>query len=126
MFKNILNMASMFRQAGQITTRMQEMQESLKQKRVEGASGAGLVQVVANGVGEILSLTIDPTLIERGEREMIEDLVPAAVNDAVAKAKLLHADLMKELTGGLNIPGLDDAISQMAGVSDAPAPNSSP
>ncbi len=87
------------------------MNDQLKAKRVTGSSGGGMVQVEANGLGEVLRLEIDPQLIERQERDMIEDLVPAAVNQAVSKAREAHAELMKSMTDGINVPGVD--IEQM-------------
>ena len=64
------------------------------------------------GHGEILRVKIEPGLVERGDREMIEDLLPAAVNQATAKAKQLHVDAM---TDGMDMPGLNEALEQMAG-----------
>jgi len=115
MFKGLGNLASMMRQAQQIGGKMKAINDELKAKRVTAATGAGMVEVEANGLGEILRIKIDPTLVEQGEREMIEDLLPAAVNQAVSKAKLLHVDAMKSMTGDLNIPGLDNALSQFTG-----------
>jgi len=111
----LANIASVMRQAQQMGGKMQAIQEQLKTQRAVGNVGGGMVEVEVNGIGEVLRLTIDPALIERGEREMIEDLVPAAVNQAQTKAKQLHADAMKSLTDGLDIPGLDEAMAKIAG-----------
>ena len=105
------NIGNLVRQAKEMGGRMQEMNDQLKAKRVTGSSGGGMVQVEANGLGEVLRLEIDPQLIERQERDMIEDLVPAAVNQAVSKAREAHAELMKSMTDGINVPGVD--IEQM-------------
>ena len=78
-----------------------------------GKTGGGMVEVEVNGLGEVLRLTIDPQLVERGEREMIEDLVPAAVNQALAKAKQLHVEAMQSMTRDLDVPGLNEAIAQL-------------
>jgi DNA-binding YbaB/EbfC family protein len=94
---------------------MQEVNQQLKVKRVTAASGGGMVQVEANGLGEILSVTIDAQLVENNEREMIEDLVPAAVNLAIQKAKELHSESMRSLTDGFELPGLDEALAKMTG-----------
>jgi len=77
-----------------------------------GSAGGGMVEVESNGHGEVLRIKIDPAL---EDREMIESLLPAAVNDASAKAKELHVELMQSVTGDLNLPGLDDALSQLTG-----------
>ena len=79
------------------------------------AAGGGMVEVEANGAGELLRVTIEQTLFDRGDREMIENLVPAAVNQALEKAKQLHADAVKDMAGGLNVPGLDEALNQITG-----------
>ena len=68
-----------------------------------------------NGVGQMLRLKIEPKLIEDNEHEMLEDLIPAAVNDAVAKAKQRHVEEMRSLTDGINIPGLDMALEKFTG-----------
>ncbi len=75
-----------------------------------------MVEVEVDGLGQVLKVSIDPALVERKDRELIEDLIPAAVNDAVAKSKELHAEALKGLTGGLDLPGLKEAL----GASDAP------
>ena len=111
MFKGLGNFASVLRQAQEVGSKMQEINEQLKSKRVTGSTGGGMVEVEANGQGEILRLKIDPTL----DREMIEDLVPAAVNQAQAKAKKLHMEAMQNMAGGLNVPGLSEAMSQITG-----------
>ena len=115
MFKNLAGLASIVKQASQMGGRMEEIQAELREKRVSGAAGGGLVQVECNGLGEMLSLSIDPSLIDKGEQDVIEDLVRAAANEAHAKSRDLHMDTMKSLAGGLNIPGLDDALSQFGG-----------
>jgi DNA-binding YbaB/EbfC family protein len=115
MFKNLANFASVMRQATQIGGRMQEVQDELREERLTGAAGGGMVEVEANGHGEVLRLSIDPELFQRGDREMIEDLIPAAVNQAQAKAKQLHLEKMQEVTGGLDVPGLEQALSQFTG-----------
>ena len=103
--------------------RMQALQEQLKTKRATGAAGGGLVEVEVNGLGEALVVRIDPSLVEKGEREMIEDLLPAAINAAQAKAKQLHAEAMQSIAGEMSIPGLSDALQQLGG-GDAPGGNS--
>ena len=115
MFKTIAGLTSLMRQASQIGDRMQEVQQRLRDRRETGAAGGGLVQVEVNGMGEVLRLTIDPLLVERGERDVLEDLIPAALNEALAKAREAHAELMRELAGGLQIPGLDAALAQFTG-----------
>lgn len=115
MFKGIANIASLLRNAQQMGSKMQEINQQLRQQRAVGNAGAGMVTVEVNGLGEVLSVTIDPLLVERGEREMIEDLVPAAVNQAIMKSKQLHIEAMKSLTGGVSLPGMDEVFEQLGG-----------
>lgn len=110
MFKGISNLTSIMKQAQQMGSKMTEVNEKLKSQRVTASAGAGMVEVEANGLGEILRVTIEQDLVDKGEREMIESLLPAAINQAVSKAKQLHMDLM---TDGMELPGLDEAIAQI-------------
>ena len=113
MLKGLGNIASLMRQAQQLSGKMQDVNDSLKAQRATASSGAGMVTVEVNGLGEVLKVTIEPDLIQRGDREVIEDLIPAAVNQAVAKSRQLHMEAMKTITTDLKVPGLDEAISQM-------------
>lgn len=118
MFKglgNLANLGSLMKTAQEMRTKMQSLGEELKAKRVAGTAGGGLVEVEVNGLKEVLSVRIDPSLIEKQDREMIEDLLPAAFNAAAKKAEELHAQAMASLTGGLDLPGLGDALSQLTG-----------
>jgi hypothetical protein len=115
---NLANLGALMKQAQEMGTRMQAMQEELRGKRATGAAGGGLVEVDVNGLAEVLAVRIDPSLVERGDREMIEDLLPAAFNAAQQKARQLHAEAMRSVTGGLSLPGLEDAISQLAAGSE--------
>jgi DNA-binding YbaB/EbfC family protein len=94
---------------------MQQIGEELKSRRVEGAAGGGMVTVEANGAGEILSCRIDPTLITSGDRELIEDLLPAAINQALERSRQLHAEAMKSLAAGFDLPGADELLSRLSG-----------
>lgn len=113
MFKGIANLASLVKQAQQVGSKMQGISEELKAKRVTGSAGGGLVEAEVNGLGEVLKVRIDPKLVESRDREMIEDLIPAAVNQAVAKSRQLHAEAMKSVTAGMEMPGLDEALANM-------------
>jgi DNA-binding YbaB/EbfC family protein len=115
---NLANLPGLLKQAQEMGGRMQQLSEQLKSKRVRGAAGGGLVEVEATGVGEVVAVRIDPTLFEKQDRELLEDLLPAAFNAAQAKARELHAELMKEVTGGLNVPGLDAMLGDLGGSGD--------
>lgn len=116
MFKGlsqIANLGSMLRQAQQLGSKMQDLNEQLKQKRATGNAGGGMIEVEMNGLGEVIACRIDPELFAQGDREMIEDLLPAAFNQAHAKSRQLHADAMRSLTEGMDMPGLDEALAKM-------------
>lgn len=115
---NLANLGAVLKQAQELGGRMQAVQQQLKEKRVTGSSGGGLVEVDVNGLAEVLAVRIDPTLIAKGDREMIEDLLPAAFNAAQKKAKELHAEAFQSLTGGMSIGDLPNALSQFLGTSD--------
>lgn len=101
-----MNMKDMMRQAQIMQRKMSEMQEEMKTKQVEGQAGGGMVVVTATGGQEIISVKLDPTVVEGGDIEMLEDLITAAANDAVTKAKAMMESEMQAVTGGLNIPGM--------------------
>ena len=103
---NLGDLAGMMKQAMQMKAKAEEMKEKLADETVEASSGGGMVTVVMNGKFEVMSVTIDPEVIDRDEPEMLQTLVQAAVNEGVTKVQELVQDKMKELTGGLNIPGL--------------------
>ncbi len=109
---NLANLGNLMKQAQEMSGKMQQLTEELKTKRVSGSAGAGLVEVEANGVGEILAVRIDPSLFAKQDREFVEDLLPVAINSAQQKSKELYAQQMQSLTGGLNLPGLSEALGQ--------------
>ncbi len=110
MFKGLGNLASMMSQAKNIGSKMNELAERMKRERVSGQSGGGLVTVVASGTGEIISVQIDPSLFQQQDQEMIQDLLPAAINDALVKGREMNAAALQEITGGM--PGLGDMMNR--------------
>ena len=115
MFKGLSGIGSLLKQAQEMGGRMQAINEELKSRRTSGSAGGEMVTVEINGLNEVLSCRIDQQLIDGGDRELIEDLVASAVNQALTKAKELHADAMKSLTGGMQLPGLDEAMKKLTG-----------
>lgn len=113
MFKGIGDLASMLKQAQSMGSRMKEMNGQLSAMRAVGNAGGGLVEVEVNGLGEMLRISIDPSLLEKQDLELIEDLVPAATNAALQKAKEEQARTMQDLAGGMDIPGLSDALNSL-------------
>ena len=111
MFKGLGNLGNIMKQAQEMGGKMQQLTEELKSQRVVGSAGGGMVEVETNGLGEALAVRIDPSLIEKQDRELLEDLLPAAINAAQEKAKALHAEQMQSLTGGINLPGMNELLS---------------
>jgi len=99
-------MANMMKQAQKLQAQMLRLQEELADKTVESSAGGGMVTAVANGRQQIVSIQIEREVVDPEDVEMLQDLVQAAVNDALAKAQQMVSAEMGKLTGGLNIPGL--------------------
>ena len=104
--KGMPNMGNLLKKAQQLQEKMAKIQEELGEKTVETSAGGGMVTVVANGKQEIVSIKIDPEVVDQEDIEMLEDLVLAAVNDALDQAKQMVSEEMTKLTGGVKIPGL--------------------
>ena len=101
---NLGDMAKMMKAAQEMQGKMAEMQASLDTITVEGQAGAGLVKVTATAKGDLKSLTIDPSIFREEDREMVEDLILAAVKDAQARGAERMNDEMRRVTEGLGLP----------------------
>ncbi len=99
-------MANMMKQAQKLQAKVLRLQEELADQTVETASGGGMVKVVANGKQQIVAIRIEKEVIDPDDAEMLQDLVLAAVNDALAKSQEMVTREMGKITGGMNIPGL--------------------
>lgn len=99
-------MGNMMKQAQQLQARMLKMQEELAKKTVESAVGGGMIRVVANGRQQIVSIRIEKEVVNPDDVNMLQDLILAAVNEALTRSQEMVASEMSKLTGGLNIPGL--------------------
>ncbi|MGD8251002.1 MAG: YbaB/EbfC family nucleoid-associated protein [Desulfobacterales bacterium] len=99
-------MKNMMKQAQKLQTKMLKMQEEMAAKTIEGSAGGGMVKAVANGRQQILSVTIDKEVVDPEDVDMLQDLVLAAVNDALTKSHEMMTVEMNKLAGGMNIPGL--------------------
>jgi len=99
-------LGKMMKQAQQLQSKMFKLQEELAEKTVETSSGGGMVKVVANGKQQLVSIQIEQEVVDPDDVEMLQDLILAAVNDALAKAQDMVSGEMNKLTGCMNIPGL--------------------
>ncbi len=107
----IMDMNAIMQQAQQMQKQMATIQEELKIKTETGTAGGGMVSVTANGKNEILSIDIEQNIISSDEKEMLQDLIIAATNDALRKVKKFEKEEMSKLTGGMNIPGVSNLFS---------------
>ena len=104
--KGIPNMGNLMKQAQQFQSKMSKLQEELEDRTVETSAGGGMVTVVVNGRQELISVKIDPEVVDPDDTEMLQDLIMAAVNDGITKAKDMVNEEMKKLTQGLNLPNI--------------------
>lgn len=113
MFKNLNGLAQLMRSASSMGEKVKEMRESLAAAEATGSAGGDLVQVEVSGLGEVKRLRIAPELMEKNDVELLEELIPAALNEALAKVRQMHMDKMREATGGIDLPGLNEALANM-------------
>jgi len=99
-------LGNILKQAQEIHSKISQLQEEMARKTVEASSGGGMVNVVMNGKQEVLSIRVDPEVVNRQDVEMLQDLIVAAVNEAIRKSQEMMTEEMKKITGGLAIPGL--------------------
>ena len=116
MFKGLANIGGLLKQAQQLGGQMDQLAEEMRKRRVTGSAGGGMVEIEVNGLMEVLHCRIDPQLFAQNDRELLEDLVRAAVNEAIRKGKEMHAESIRGLTGGLPLPGgFREALEKFAG-----------
>ncbi len=102
----VKNIGEIVKQAQKVQAQIMRMKDELAKRRVEATAGGGMVKAIASGNGEITSIEIEPEIILSGDRDMLQDLIVAAVNEALRKAKELAAEELSRITKGINIPGL--------------------
>ena len=100
------NLQNLLKQAQRIQSQVSQMQAELGERRIETSSGGGMVTAVVNGRQELIELKIDPQVVNPEDVEILEDLVVAAVSEALSRASELAAEEMKKVTGGMALPGL--------------------
>lgn len=100
------NMNNLMKQAQKLQQQMQQLKEELEKRTVEASSGGGAVVAVANGKKQIIDIKIKKEAVDPDDVEMLEDLVLAAVSEALNKAEQMMTEEMSKLTGGINIPGM--------------------
>lgn len=106
MAKGFGGMGNLLKQAQEIQTRLAQIQEELARRTVEASAGGGMVRVTVNGQLVLSSIQVDPAVVNREEKEMLEDLILAAVNEGMRRAREMVSEEMSKVTGGIKIPGL--------------------
>ncbi len=101
-----MNMGDLLKQAQQFQQKMGTIQEELSRKVVTGTAGGGMVTATVNGKGELVGLAVEKSIVNPDDVEMLQDLVLAAVNDGLNKARELGKEEMGKLTGGMSLPGM--------------------
>jgi DNA-binding YbaB/EbfC family protein len=101
-----MNIQKMLQQAQRMQAKLAEKQAELSQKTVEASAGGGKVMVTANGAGDVLSIKIDPSVVDPEDVEMLEDLILAGVKQAIEDGRKMAESEMKKVTGGMDIPGM--------------------
>ena len=99
------NITQLLQQAQKIQGRFKQMQVEMEKQKIEGSAGGGMVRVLVNGKQELLEIRIDPELLNSRDVEMLEELVSAAVNNALEKSREMVGEEMSKITGGLSLPG---------------------
>jgi DNA-binding YbaB/EbfC family protein len=113
MFGGLKNLANIVQQAGEIKGKVAAARERVGRLQSEGSAGPDLVRIVVSGEMTVLSVSIDQNLIASGNRQMIEQLVNAAANEALQKSRSAAAAEMASIAEGMNVPGLQDAMSNL-------------
>ena len=125
MFKGLANIGTLLKHAHNLSGQMGQMTEEMKKRRVSGTAGGGMIEIEVNGLMEVLRCRIDPQLLTQNDPELIEDLVVAAVNQAINKGKQMHADAFRDLTGDIPLPGgIHEALSKFTGTDSSTPPQS--
>jgi DNA-binding YbaB/EbfC family protein len=110
MFKGLGNMAGLLKQAQEMQARVREMQQRLGEVRVEGTAGGGMVAVTVTGQQKVVGCRIEPSLLS--DAEVLQDLIVAATNQALDKAREAAQEELSKVSGGMDLPGLGDALSK--------------
>ncbi len=113
MFKNLSGLAQLMRHASSMGDRVKELRASLAEARATGDAGDGRVHVEVTGLGVVTRLRLSPELNEGGDLRQLEELIPVALNEALAKVRAMHIEKVREATGGIDMPGLEEALANL-------------
>ncbi len=113
MFGKIFELGSLMKQAQEFGGKVHEMNDKLRQLRVKGSAGGGMVDVEVNGLQEMVSCKIDPALFQQKDPELLEDLIVAAMNDAIEESRTKQAEQMRSLTEGMDLGALTESLGKL-------------
>lgn len=113
MFGKIFEIGSLVKQASEFGGKIHELNEKLRELRIYGTAGGGLVTISVNGLQEALACKIDPTLLQQPDAELLEELIITAVNDAIEQSREQQAETMKSLTSDIDIGNLSSMFGKM-------------
>jgi DNA-binding YbaB/EbfC family protein len=111
----LANLGTLWKQAQAMSGKLEGLSDELRKQKTTGTAGGGMVEFDINGLQEVLACRIEPGLFESQDKELLEDLLRAAANDALGRSKRLHAEAMKTLMGGIEVPGLDETLAKLTG-----------
>jgi hypothetical protein len=114
-FGSLGNLSALVKRAQELGGQIDQLHRDLKQQRVTGSAGGGLVQVEVNGMQEVVGCRIDPALFAKPDAEFLEDLLVTATNQALAEAKQLHVQAMSSLTGNVELSKLKEMAAKLGG-----------
>ena len=109
-FKNLSGLSQLMMNAGSIAERLKEMRAHLEEETATGSAAEGSIQVEVSGVGEVRRLTICSSLVQCGTTDQLEEHLPLALNEALSKVRQMHLAKVRELTGGIDLPGLEEVL----------------
>ena len=111
MFKNLTGFAQMLKTASNMGPRIKELREQLGRQIATGSAGGNAVEVELTGLGEVLRVKLAPDLVAQNNGVLLEELIPVAMNEALSKVRKMHVEMIREATGGMDLPGLDEVLS---------------
>ena len=113
MLGKIFELGSLLKQAHEFGGKVNEMNDKLRQLRIKGSAGGGMVDVEVNGLQEMVSCRVDPALFQQADPELLEDLIVAATNDAIEESRIKQAESMRSLAEGVDIGALTESLTKM-------------
>lgn len=113
MFKNLTGFAQMLRTASTLGPRIKELRDQLGRQIATGCAGGNAVEVELTGLGEVLRVRLAPDIVEKNDVALLEELIPIAMNEALTKVRKMHVEMAREATGGIDLPGLDEALASL-------------